>query len=361
MKLKKQHSPRIIITGLVVLSAVLFHSSKLLASEYYNLGNDNSLISDPTEYSNTDGATTPATEPLTGWDDLFFYNSTVTGATERILQSGEVAKEYQSMTFRGNAGSTQINRLTDDDSSDSAIIYIGAGGITLEAGAGPVTFGDLGQRVVIGAKADFTIANNSGNDLTFNREIRGYTESTVHTITVAGSGNTVFRAIWDNKRERGLAMTINTSGNGVVRFDGQNTYKGPTTVAAGKLFINGNATKADGEVEVYPAATLGGTGDLGGNVTIADHGGLEFDISGPAEEHNSLDLAESCKFSFSGASTLTITSSGGTSVGKYQLITAPGGIFGAAPAALKLPEGWRATLSIADNALLLDLISVATP
>lgn len=344
-----------------MLAAVLFHSSKLLASEYYNLGNDGSLISDPTQYSNTDGATTTATEPPTGWDDLFFYNSTVTGATERILQSGEATKEYQSMTFRGNAGSTQINRLTDDDSPDSAIIYIGAGGITLEAGAGPVTFGDVGQRVVIGAKADFTIANNSVNDLTFNREIRGYTEGTVHTITVAGSGNTVFKAVWDNNRERGIAMTINTSGNGVVRFDGQNTYKGPTTVAAGKLFINGNATEADGEVEVYPAATLGGTGDLGGNVTIADHGGLEFEISGPAEEHNSLDLADSRKFTFSGASTLTITSSGGASVGKYTLLTADGGISGNPPATLNLPEGWNGEVVIAGKNLMLNLTSIGAP
>jgi hypothetical protein len=42
-------------------------------------------------------------------------------------------------------------------------------------------------------------------------------------------------------------------------------------------------------------------------------------------------------------------------VGKYKLLSAPGGISGTAPKTLNLPEGWKATAAIEDNTLVLDL------
>jgi autotransporter-associated beta strand protein len=358
---KKQHPYHFIQPGLTILIVALFVVGPSFADDYYSLGDEEILISDPKHYSNSVDDATPATTDIGSQDDLFFYNSSVKSPADRILQTGTATKAYHSMTFRGNAGQTQINRLSDEKSPDSAIIYIGPGGITVEAGAGPVTFSGPGQRVAIGAKADFTIANHSSSDLTFNREVRGYTNNTYHTITVAGSGNTIFKEILDNNNSRGLAMTINTSGNGVVKFDGKNTYKGPTIIAGGKLLIDGNATAADGDVEVSPMAILGGAGSLGGNLAIADNGCLEFELSTPAEEHDAMDLTDSRKLTFAGASVLTIISPGGASIGKYELITAPGGISGAPPATLNLPAGWKATVSIAGNALVLDLTSVDNP
>lgn len=346
-----------------LLVAASFTATPARAVDYYHFGNDESRIDSAEQYSNGDGDATAATVAPGRWDDLFFYNSTATGPVDRVLQAGDATKPYNSMTFRGNAGTTQINRLTEADSRESTIIYILDGGITLEPGAGPVTFGGNGQRVAIGARADFTIANNSNSDLTFHSEVRGYTNDTIHMITVSGSGsgNTVFKNIWDNRLERGVAMTINTSGTGVVKFDGTNTYKGPTFVTAGKLFINGNATDADGGVEVSPNATLGGRGEIGGNMLLADGGQLEFDLSTPVEGHKPMRLAESRTLALSGASVLTITTEGDASVGKYELITAPGGISGAAPSTLNLPDGWQATVAIESNALVLDLTSVGNP
>ena len=354
---------RFISTGPSILVAAFLVGCPLFAADYYSLGIEESLLSDPSQYSTTDGDATAATTAPGSKDDLFFYNSTVTGPADRVLQVGDTAKPYNSMTFRGNAGKTQIHRITKTKSSDSAIIYILGGGITMEPGAGPVTFGGNGQRVAIGAKADFTIANNSSSDLTFNREIRGYTPNAIHAITVAGSGtgNTIFKDIWDNNNGRGLAMTIETAGTGVVRFDGRNTFKGPTAVKSGKLFIHGDSREAEGEVAIAPKATLGGKGVIGGNVTISDMGCLEFEISKPADKHKSMTLIPSRTLTFSGASVLTITSTGGATVGKYKLLSAPGGITGAAPKTLHLPEGWKATAAIEDNSLVLDLTSNGTP
>lgn len=360
---RKMLSTKLADSFTCLLVAAIFTAIPARAADYYNFGIDESRIDSPEQYSNADGDSTAATVAPGRWDDLFFYNSTATGPVDRVLQAGDVAKPYNSLTFRGNAGTTQINRLSDVESREATIIYILDGGITMEPGAGPVTFGGKGQRVAIGARADFTIANNSGSDLTFNSEVRGYTKDTVHMITVSGSGsgNTIFKNIWDNGLERGVAMTINTSGTGVVKFDGKNTYKGPTFVTAGKLFINGNATASDGGVEVSPNATLGGSGEVGGNIILADGGQLEFDLSSPVDGHKPMRLAESRTLALSGASVLTITSEGGASEGKYELITAPGGISGAAPATLNLPDGWQATVAIEGNALVLDLASIGNP
>jgi hypothetical protein len=91
-------------------------------------------------------------------------------------------------------------------------------------------------------------------------------------------------------------------------------------------------------------ATLGGTGTIGGNATIANNGKLEFQISTPATSHDKLDLATGKLLTFSGASVLTITTTGGAP-GSYVLVTAPGGITGPLPATLNLPAGWVATVT----------------
>ena len=340
--------------------------SSLPAANYYHLGGAFKRIDQAGTYANTDGSNVIAVAALSAGDDVFFYHSSVTSPANLTLQTGPEMLALNSITFRKNAGTTQIDR-SFKSSSDATVVQIGKGGITLEPGAGAVTIGapvtsDEEQRVVVGAFADFRITNNSNNDLTFNRVFDGRSENTTHTVTVTGSGNVTFvEGIRANSKGRDLAMTINTTGTGVVRFNGKNTYKGPTSVVAGKLFLNGDARAAEGALNVSSQATLGGSGMIGGDVTIADNGQLEFDISKPAGKHNLLNIASSRTLNFSGASVLTITSSGGATVGKYKLINAPGGILGAAPASLKLPAGWDGKVSIVGNNLVLDLKSIAAP
>jgi hypothetical protein len=303
---------------------------------------------------------TPATSGPDAGDDLFFFNSTVTTPVEVRLFTGTKTLMFNSLNFRSNTGKLQLNRAPNRNASNTNI-HIGEGGITMDAGAGPVTFGASGQNVHVGVKSDTKITNNSDSDLTFQKDFFNIQSSSgsINTVTVAGSGagNIIFSNLVVKYAKRDLAMTINTNGSGVVRFHGNCDYTGATSVMSGKLFINGDSSKAAGPVSVSAGATLGGTGTLGGDVTIAENGCLEVELGAEPEKHTALSVAAPRKLAFSGASQLTITSSGGAQAGKYKLISAPGGITGSAPATLHLPDGWKANVSIAGSDLLLDLTS----
>lgn len=149
-----------------------------------------------------------------------------------------------------------------------------------------------------------------------------------------------------------LSGVLSSTGGGLIKNDigqlalsGANTYTGPTTVSAGALFINGDQSLASGAVSVAANATLGGTGVIGGDTTISANGRLQFHLSTAPASHDKLELAADKTLTFSGASVLTITSSGSPSTGTYVLLTAPGGISGVAPATVNLPAGWTADLA----------------
>jgi autotransporter-associated beta strand protein len=161
------------------------------------------------------------------------------------------------MTFGSNAGTIQIDRGAT--SSTSAVVTtIGAGGITVASGAGPVTFGRLAasgneQRVIVGAIADFSISNNSANNLIFNRDFDGRTDNTTHVITVggSGSGNTVFAGgIKAVSPGRDLAMIIDKTGAGAVITEGSSNYTGGTTLKQGKLALRSSTAVGSGPLTI---------------------------------------------------------------------------------------------------------------
>ena len=137
--------------------------------------------------------------------------------------------------------------------------------------------------------------------------------------------------------------SVTKVGPNSVTLAGSNTHTGASTVNAGKLFVNGDQSGASGSLTVSANATLGGTGIIGGDTTIADAGKLEFTISTAASSHHKLALAAGKSMTFSGASILTLTTTGSVVPGDYTLVTAPGG-FGAsvAPGTVNLPDGWTA-------------------
>jgi autotransporter-associated beta strand protein len=180
------------------------------------------------------------------------------------------------------------------------------------------------------------------------------------TITLQGSGNGKLGGTIANSSTGTagqLATSVTKTGSGIWTLSGDNTYTGPTTVSTGKLLIHGNQGLASGATSVAPNATLGGSGTMGGNVTVATNGKLEFDLTTPPGSHNPLDLVAGRTFTFLGASTLTITSAGGASPGQYILVSAPGGFSGIAPATVNLPPDWVASVSIVGNDLVLNVTS----
>lgn len=217
-------------------------------TKYYHLGVHESRLDTAANYSNADGSTTPATVAPYHAGDLILYNSTVTGSQGLTNITGATSREYRSLTFR-NPGPTQINRSSYPDTANNTLLYIGVGGITVDAGAGAVTIAmpleaGVNQRITVGAAASFSIRNNSSSDLTINRGLDGRTVGITNLITIdgSGSGGTIFNAegIKDQSSGRGIALVIDTEG--FARIAGTaNNYSGGTTLKKGSLQINANA------------------------------------------------------------------------------------------------------------------------
>ncbi|MCL2713405.1 MAG: autotransporter-associated beta strand repeat-containing protein [Alphaproteobacteria bacterium] len=58
------------------------------------------------------------------------------------------------------------------------------------------------------------------------------------------------------------------NGSGVTILSQNNSYKGPTTIQSGWLYINGNQSGATGDLTAQPGTRLGGIGTIGGNVIM---------------------------------------------------------------------------------------------
>jgi len=77
----------------------------------------------------------------------------------------------------------------------------------------------------------------------------------------------------------GAGHGLTKDGPGTVVLSGSNTYAGPTTVNDGLLVINGDQSAAVGPLTVGNRGRLGGTGRVGGPVTV--HGALVPGHGGP--------------------------------------------------------------------------------
>jgi autotransporter-associated beta strand protein len=79
------------------------------------------------------------------------------------------------------------------------------------------------------------------------------------------------------------------SGSATLTLTGSNTYSGTTAVAAGKLLVDGT-NSGSGAVSVSSAATFGGIGSVGGNVTYAAGSFAEFTQGTPFTISGTLTL-----------------------------------------------------------------------
>ena len=284
--------------------------------------------------------------------------NTYTGKTSLTPQTTAGAGTLSVSSFNSVVGGTASSSLGAPTTVANATIDFGSataqGGATLKyTGAGETT-----DRVINflfnGNGATKTLDASGSGLLKFTSNFTG-SGSTNNFIALTGTGN--------GEITGGLPFTFSSlskSGNGTWTLGGTVVNTGTTTVSAGKLFISGSISNVAAALDVSSGATLGGTGTIGRNVTIAAGGKLEFNLDTSAASHDHLDIGSGRSFAFSGASALTITSSGGAEPGIYTLVTGGNNISGSAPATLNLPAGWEATVSISGNSLLLNVTSTGS-
>ncbi|WP_181172814.1 autotransporter-associated beta strand repeat-containing protein [Mesorhizobium sp. B2-1-5] len=112
----------------------------------------------------------------------------------------------------------------------------------------------------------------------------GATAGALATPTVANNGTLAFNMNSDYAFAGIISGTgsVNKLGTGTTTLTGANTYSGATNVTAGTLLIDGNQSGATGPANVATGGTLGGTGIIGGSVTVADGGTLSPGDAGNA-------------------------------------------------------------------------------
>lgn len=147
---------------------------------------------------------------------------------------------------------------TNNDSTAVTLNYTGAGAATLAKNVNALSTTVSGKGNIIQNSSASglltltgTLANN-GTILTLSGGTNGITVS--GTIAGASAGSNL----------------IVNGGAGLTTLAGNNSYKGTTTVSAGTLLINGDQSAATGAVSV--SSTLGGSGIIGGAVTIENGG-----------------------------------------------------------------------------------------
>ncbi|MGA2620279.1 MAG: autotransporter-associated beta strand repeat-containing protein, partial [Thermoguttaceae bacterium] len=255
------------------------------------------------------------------------------GANSNIFFTASGAANYANTTLDGNF---TVNSLTFNNSgamgiaagapSTNTLTIGGAGGITVNAGAGPPT---ISAPLAIGASQTWT--NSSSSLLT----VSGSVSNGGNTLTLAGSGNTTISGAIG-----GGSGGVLAAGSGLVVLSGANTYTGGTTVSGGTLTLSGN-----GSINGTSAITVGSGTTLlvdnrgtANNARIADAAGITlnggtFSLLG----NNSAASSETVGALTIGPGVSTVTISRGTSSSYNAAL-----VFGSNTASLASDLAWTA-------------------
>jgi autotransporter-associated beta strand protein len=204
-------------------------------------------------------------------DDVVFNITGANAAQDVSLNSAN--REANSVSILSTA-STFFRRSSTDGTGTNSLL-VGGGGLTLAAGAGPVTVGTDNQRINFRAQTSLDITNDSSSLLTFGRGVQSGATSGTTAITLngSGSGGTAFvGAITDGGFGSALALVVDTTGGFTYLSAGSaNTYSGGTTLSQGVLALRSSNPFGSGPMTIQ-GGTFGSTGgttrSFGNAVTI---------------------------------------------------------------------------------------------
>jgi autotransporter-associated beta strand protein len=209
--------------------------------------NGNGIWNDPVNWgilSNPDTNVAP-----TSADSAIFRSSSPAG-TVVLTNNGFAQKLRQNVS-----APTRIVTIGPDETLDRTLTLSG-------------TAADLFD--CIAATADLTLdgtPNSHGAKLNLQIDASGTSTGTA----INGNASVILNCAVSGAG--GFLLSAGSSGAGTLVLGGANTYTGPTTLNAGTLLVNG-AIAAASPVTVNSGATLGGSGTIGGSVTVNAGGTL---------------------------------------------------------------------------------------
>jgi len=252
---------------------------------------------------------------LTG-TNTYTGNTTITGGTLTIGGAGQLNGGSYTGAIGLTAGTSTFQYSSSLSQTLSGVIR--GPGAVIKAGAGKLTLGGAntysgatwnngGTLVMDGPQALGTIsAGGNTGSLTLNSATATFELSSsgtigaltgvaggvittdnsgAFTLTSSGTGtaNTTFAGVMKDGGSSGMLSFIKT-GTGTLTLSGLNTYSGSTTVADGTLLVSGSIGGSN-LTTVETGARLGGTGTVGGAVAVETGGALMPGTDGAGALH----------------------------------------------------------------------------
>ncbi|RYD33172.1 MAG: PEP-CTERM sorting domain-containing protein, partial [Verrucomicrobiaceae bacterium] len=185
-------------------------------------------------------------------------------------------RSANSLTF-SSTGTTALQ-----GGGTSSTLNLGEGGITINAGAGAVTIGATtsGNGTALRFATDQNWTNNSSNPFTVTNSIQSTATSGIQTLTVGGSGDSVFISAIGEGADGQVALT--KSGSGTLTVNNSNTYDGVTSILGGIMEVanvaNGGSSSSIGAAGADSANLVINGGTLKWTGTSADATNRGFTI-----------------------------------------------------------------------------------